>query len=98
MAKGEADFVKACTGVHTHLTNTCITDIEIFTRCCLVILRQFLLRPNSGGRGLHSGGDRINSSENDQPADTYEAGGLSVSQGSGQSRDTSEEFSVEMAE
>jgi len=46
-------------GVHTHMTNTRITDPEIFERRLPVILRQFSLRPNSGGIGVHRGGDGV---------------------------------------
>jgi 5-oxoprolinase (ATP-hydrolysing) len=46
-------------GVHTHMTNTRITDAEIFERRYPVILRRFSLRPNSDGRGLHPGGDGV---------------------------------------
>ncbi|KAI8816179.1 Hydantoinase B/oxoprolinase-domain-containing protein [Fimicolochytrium jonesii] len=44
-------------GVHTHITNTRITDPEIFERRYPVLLREFGLRPNSGGEGLYRGGD-----------------------------------------
>ncbi|KAI9732857.1 MAG: hypothetical protein M1834_003796 [Cirrosporium novae-zelandiae] len=46
-------------GVHTHMTNTRITDAEIFERRYPVILRQFSLRPHSGGAGQHFGGDGV---------------------------------------
>jgi len=46
-------------GVHTHMTNTRITDPEIFERRYPVVLRQFGLRPNTGGSGAHPGGDGI---------------------------------------
>ncbi|KAK9776849.1 putative Aspartate aminotransferase [Seiridium cardinale] len=46
-------------GVHTNMTNTRITDPEILERRYPVILRQFCLRPGSGGAGAHSGGDGI---------------------------------------
>ncbi|KAI9143153.1 Hydantoinase B/oxoprolinase-domain-containing protein [Paraphysoderma sedebokerense] len=46
-------------GVHTHMTNTRITDPEILERRYPVILRQFGLRPNSGGKGKHKGGDGV---------------------------------------
>ncbi|KAI8974933.1 Hydantoinase B/oxoprolinase-domain-containing protein [Pilobolus umbonatus] len=46
-------------GVHTHMTNTRITDPEILERRYPVILHQFSIRPNSGGRGLHPGGDGV---------------------------------------
>lgn len=46
-------------GVHTHMTNTRITDPEILEKRYPVILHQFALRPNSGGEGLHKGGDGV---------------------------------------
>ncbi|ETS76508.1 hypothetical protein C11D3.15 [Pestalotiopsis fici W106-1] len=46
-------------GVHTNMTNTRITDPEILERRYPVILRQFCLRPGSGGAGFHPGGDGI---------------------------------------
>ncbi|KAI9851721.1 MAG: hypothetical protein M1838_002936 [Thelocarpon superellum] len=46
-------------GVHTHMTNTRITDAEIFERRYPVILREFSLRAGSGGQGAHSGGDGV---------------------------------------
>ena len=46
-------------GVHTHMTNTRITDAEVFERRYPVILREFSLRANSHGRGQHRGGDGV---------------------------------------
>lgn len=46
-------------GVHTHMTNTRITDPEILEQRYPVILRKFGLRPNSGGLGQFKGGDGI---------------------------------------
>jgi len=46
-------------GVHSHMTNTRITDPEILERRYPVLLRQFSLRPGSGGRGRYSGGDGV---------------------------------------
>ena len=43
-------------GVHTHMTNTRITDAEVFERRYPVILREFSLRPGSAGIGQHNGG------------------------------------------
>eukprot|EP01065_Artemidia_motanka_P049728 TRINITY_DN8323_c0_g2_i2.p1 TRINITY_DN8323_c0_g2~~TRINITY_DN8323_c0_g2_i2.p1 ORF type:complete len:962 (+),score=331.04 TRINITY_DN8323_c0_g2_i2:979-3864(+) len=46
-----------CSGVHTHMTNTRITDPEIFERRYPVVLRRFGLRDGeSGGAGKHRGG------------------------------------------
>ncbi|KAJ2787496.1 hypothetical protein GGI15_000683 [Coemansia interrupta] len=44
-------------GVHTHMTNTRITDPEVLERRYPVVLHRFALRPRSGGRGAHPGGD-----------------------------------------
>ena len=46
-------------GVHTHMTNTRITDPEILEKRYPVILRQFGLRSNSGGDGQYRGGDGV---------------------------------------
>lgn len=46
-------------GVHTHMTNTRITDPEVFERRYPVILREFGLRSGSAGGGLHRGGEGV---------------------------------------
>lgn len=46
-------------GVHTHMTNTRITDSEVFERRYPVLLREFSIRKGSGGRGQHTGGDGV---------------------------------------
>ncbi len=46
-------------GVHVHMTNTRITDSEIFERRYPVLLREFSIRAGSGGRGQHKGGDGV---------------------------------------
>lgn len=43
--------------VHTHMTNTRITDPEILESRLPVRLRRFAIRRQSGGSGLHRGGD-----------------------------------------
>lgn len=43
-------------GVHTHMTNTRITDVEIMERRYPCIVRHFGLREGSGGAGAHPGG------------------------------------------
>eukprot|EP00474_Spongospora_subterranea_P010032 CRZ10490.1 hypothetical protein [Spongospora subterranea] len=45
--------------VHTHMTNTRITDPEIFERRYPVILRSFSIRKGSGGNGRFTGGDGV---------------------------------------
>jgi 5-oxoprolinase (ATP-hydrolysing) len=46
-------------GIHTHCTNTRITDPEILERRYPVVLRRFSLRRGSGGPGRHPGGDGV---------------------------------------
>ncbi|KAH8812622.1 5-oxoprolinase [Xylogone sp. PMI_703] len=44
-------------GVHVHMTNTRITDCEVFERRYPCLVREFSLRENSGGKGLYKGGE-----------------------------------------
>ena len=46
-------------GVHTHMTNTRITDPEILERRYPLVLHRFCLRPGSGGEGRWRGGDGV---------------------------------------
>ncbi len=46
-------------GVHTHMTNTRITDPEILERRYPVLLRAFSIREGSGGGGRYRGGDGL---------------------------------------
>jgi 5-oxoprolinase (ATP-hydrolysing) len=46
-------------GVHTHMTNTRITDPEILEKRYPLLLRQFAIRKGSGGRGQFNGGDGL---------------------------------------
>jgi 5-oxoprolinase (ATP-hydrolysing) len=46
-------------GLHTHMTNTAITDPEILEQRYPVRLRQFAIRRGSGGRGQWNGGDGV---------------------------------------
>ncbi|RFU29724.1 hypothetical protein B7463_g6599, partial [Scytalidium lignicola] len=46
-------------GVHVHMTNTRITDPEIYELRYPIILRKFAIRPGSGGKGLYHGGDGV---------------------------------------
>ncbi len=48
-----------CSGVHTHMTNTRITDPEILEQRYPVMVREFSLRAGSGGRGQYHGGDGL---------------------------------------
>lgn len=46
-------------GVQCHMTNTRMTDPEIFEQRYPVILHRFGLRENSGGVGFHNGGNGL---------------------------------------
>lgn len=46
-------------GIHTHCTNTRITDPEILERRYPILLREFSIRKGSGGKGKHKGGDGV---------------------------------------
>lgn len=45
--------------VHTHMTNTRITDVELLESRYPVRIRRFVIRRGSGGPGLHCGGDGV---------------------------------------
>ena len=46
-------------GVHTHMTNTRLTDAEVIERRYPVRVHEFSIRAGSGGAGQHHGGDGI---------------------------------------
>lgn len=46
-------------GVHTHMTNTRLTDPEILELRFPIVLEEFSIRHNSGGKGKYCGGDGI---------------------------------------
>jgi len=50
---------RGASGVHTHMTNTRITDPEVLERRYPVRLVRFELRSDSGGSGAHRGGDGV---------------------------------------
>ncbi|OAA55884.1 Hydantoinase B/oxoprolinase [Niveomyces insectorum RCEF 264] len=43
--------------IHTNMTNTRATDLEVLEKRIPVLVRKFGIRHGSGGKGLHSGGD-----------------------------------------
>jgi 5-oxoprolinase (ATP-hydrolysing) len=45
--------------VHTHMTNTRITDVEIIERRYPVLITEFSIRHNTGGNGIWKGGNGI---------------------------------------
>ncbi len=79
-------------GVHVHMTNSRLTDPEILEMRFPVLLEDFHIRPNSGGRGKFSAGDgtertirflermecAILSSHRNRPPEGIEGGGNGV--------------------
>ncbi len=45
--------------VHTHMTNSRLTDPEVLEWRFPVLVRRFEVRQDSGGKGAHSGGDGV---------------------------------------
>jgi 5-oxoprolinase (ATP-hydrolysing) len=48
-----------CSAVHSHMTNTRMTDPEVLEQRFPVRVQEFSIRRGSGGRGAHNGGDGI---------------------------------------
>ncbi|AFZ15396.1 5-oxoprolinase (ATP-hydrolyzing) [Crinalium epipsammum PCC 9333] len=56
---GAGDNFDGTDGVHTHMTNSRLTDPEVLETRYPVQVESFSLRPNSGGNGKHSGGNGV---------------------------------------
>jgi 5-oxoprolinase (ATP-hydrolysing) len=56
---GAGPGFSGASGVHTHMTNTRITDPEILEQRFPVRLDRFALRESSGGDGQYRGGDGL---------------------------------------
>ncbi|MEM6471933.1 MAG: hydantoinase B/oxoprolinase family protein [Planctomycetota bacterium] len=56
---GATVFGRGADAVHTHMTNTRITDVEILESRLPIKLRTFCIRQGSGGGGKHCGGDGL---------------------------------------
>lgn len=56
---GAGDGYEGASALHTHMTNTAITDPEILEQRYPVRLRQFAIRRDSGGEGHWQGGDGV---------------------------------------
>lgn len=56
---GATETLDGASAVHTHMTNTRLTDAEVFELRFPVRLHRFAIRPHSGGTGSHRGGDGI---------------------------------------
>jgi 5-oxoprolinase (ATP-hydrolysing) len=57
---GASDKQNGCSAVHTHMTNTRLTDPEVLEWRFPVRLETFEIRKNSGGKGKHKGGEGVN--------------------------------------
>ena len=56
---GATETAPGASAVHTHMTNTAITDPEILEHRYPVRLRRFEIRAGSGGHGKRQGGDGV---------------------------------------
>lgn len=56
---GATENAPGAGAVHTHMTNTRITDAEIIEHRYPVRVERFAVRPGSGGAGRHRGGDGV---------------------------------------
>jgi len=56
---GAGEGFNGASGVHTHMTNTKITDVEVIERRYPVKIEEFSIRKNSGGDGKFRGGDGV---------------------------------------
>ena len=56
---GAGSDYDGCDAVHTHMTNSRLTDPEVLEWRFPVLLESFSIRKGSGGRGRHRGGDGV---------------------------------------
>lgn len=56
---GAGPGYEGASAVHTHMTNTHLTDPEVLERRFPVILEEFKIRSGSGGKGKYRGGDGV---------------------------------------
>jgi 5-oxoprolinase (ATP-hydrolysing) len=56
---GATNTHQGASAVHTHMTNSRLTDVEILEQRFPVMLEHFAIRPCSGGSGEYKGGDGI---------------------------------------
>ncbi|MGZ8162274.1 MAG: hydantoinase B/oxoprolinase family protein [Methylobacter sp.] len=56
---GAGDGFDGCNAVHTHMTNSRITDPEVLELRFPVLLREFSIRKGSGGAGRNHGGNGV---------------------------------------
>lgn len=56
---GAGPYWNGTSGTHVHMTNTRITDVEVYEIRYPIILRQFSIRKGSGGTGKFHGGNGV---------------------------------------
>jgi 5-oxoprolinase (ATP-hydrolysing) len=56
---GAGAHFDGASAVHTHMTNSRLTDPEILETRYPVLLEEFSIRHGSGGKGRHHGGDGV---------------------------------------
>ena len=56
---GAGEGYEGTSGIHTHMTNTAITDPEIMEHRYPIRLHRFAIREGSGGKGKWRGGDGV---------------------------------------
>lgn len=56
---GASSSADGDSGIHTHMTNSLNTPVEALERYYPFRIREYRLRPNSGGRGQFNGGDGL---------------------------------------
>jgi 5-oxoprolinase (ATP-hydrolysing) len=56
---GAVEGYAGASAVHTHMTNSLMTDPEVFELRFPVLLEEFSIRENSGGQGRWSGGEGV---------------------------------------
>lgn len=56
---GATGNANGASGVHSHMTNSRLTDPEVLEQRFPVMLERFAIRPDSGGAGEHRGGDGV---------------------------------------
>lgn len=56
---GGRNGLPGLSGIHTHMSNTRNTPVEAFEQAFPLRIRQYALRPNSGGAGKYPGGNGL---------------------------------------
>ncbi|WP_028865405.1 hydantoinase B/oxoprolinase family protein [Psychromonas aquimarina] len=56
---GAGSGYNGCSAVHTHMTNTRLTDPEVLESRFPVLVQSFAIRRGSGGQGAYCGGDGV---------------------------------------